>query len=315
MDNIEKNDYTTPKSLISFMIATSFKRIMNSDLVKLENLKQSFKQMLAVERKKHPGKDEMYDELDKLLDDFFEYIKDPTLMKEISEGKISKNELEEKALAEVANIPKRKYDMSDLYRSGLIAPSLSDTDERQVILNGRKGETYAYYDKLSRPIYITDVGKVVYREWNGIAAEIYVYLIQKQKEDGNLSQDLVCSNISIPMMEDPEYREAVLEELLSDDNIKKSNAGAYIGQIDRRKKANSMDKLHAERQNANEYSYRINDKYVLVYDATELSAVIEVIKKYGPRIKARLGKKNETNSELRRKTQSAPDDYDGHGGR
>lgn len=318
MGNIGRKDGSTPESLINFIITTCYSRIASSDLVKLENLRQSLKHMLSMERKSHPGKDSVYDELDQLLDKFFEYLRKPKLLEDISKGKISRSELEEKVLAEVANIPKRKYDMSDLYSKGLIASSKTAQNEGKVVLSGKKGITYEYYDKDDRFVSITDVGKVSYQEWNGMKSDLSVYLIQKQNEDGTLSQNLACTNIIIPMMDNSKYREAVLDELLSDDNIKKSNAGSYLGKIERRRKADAYDVPHSERQSVNEYSYRIDDEYVLVYDATELSAVIEAIRKYGPRMKAKLNTSAEgpnKNDGQTRRNRTDPDDYDEPAGR
>ena len=75
-------------------------------------------------------------------------------------------------------------------------------------------------------------------------------------------------------MDNPEYKYAVLSELLSYNNIELSNSEGYIGEI--RNVPNDSEKfeVESERENSRNYEYRVNDKYMLVYDSTDLDAVM-----------------------------------------
>lgn len=291
MDNIQsnncekKNRGMTPKTLVKFIISTCFARISSLDFERMCRMKEPLKKMLLNERKSHPGEDEKYDRLDEIIDGFFEYIKNPKIIEKIKSNRLTKAQLEELILTDVANLPKRKYDMSDLYRNDLIAVDVSGSLKRKAEFIDKKGQTHEYIDSKSRKIIITNIGQIVYEEWGGIRASLSVYRIQKQFDDGRVSNDFVCSSIAISQMHIPKYREAVLGELLSDENIHKGKVGPYIGRISREKKQNVQDLPHTQKQNANRYSYRIDDEYVLEYDATELTAVIETVRNINTRRK------------------------------
>lgn len=295
-ENAGKNKGMTPKSLVTFMITTCFSRIATLDFNRADRMKEPIKKMLQNERRNHPGEDERYDQLDEIVDGFFEYIKDPKIAKQIANKEITKAELEEMILSDVANIPKRKYDMSDLYRQDLIAVSQANPSKRKVSVARNIGQTYEYKDKEGKKVLITDVGQIGYEEWGGIHARLSIYKIQKQLDDGGFSSDLVCSSIAISEMHIPKYRDAVLDELLSEENMHGGKVGPYIGRISREKKQDPYDLPHTERQDANGYSYRIDDEYILEYDATELTAVIEAIRNNYNRNKMTAQYRNSPNS-------------------
>lgn len=295
LNNNEKRGMT-PRSLVKFMIATCFSRISSLDFSKIERMKEPFKIMLANERKNHPGEDDKYDKLDEIADGFFEYIKDPDIVEQIISKKLSKTKLEELVLMNVANIPKRKYDMSDLYRQDLIASSSYEPSRRKSkVISQKRGQTYEYIDDNGRRVLITDVGKIGYEEWSGIQAGLSIYQIQKEQENGSFSSDLVCSSIAISDMDNLKYRKAVLNELLSDENIHNAKVGPYIGRISKEKKHDPHDLPHTEKQNANGYYYRIDDEYILEYDSTELTAVIEAVRNNYNRKKMSKGTRSREN--------------------
>lgn len=276
-ENKEKKEISTPESLLSFMIMTCFSRIGTD---KIQEIKEEMKKMIATNRANNPGQDEKYDNLEHIVDDFFSYISDPRLIQQITRGEISRSELEEKTLSDIVDIPKRKYDMRDLYDSSLIANSLLKEDGKKVVITHEKKQTFEYFDKDGGIVIISEVGEIAYQEWEGLTSSLPVYQVQKYKPNGDVLKHFVCSRINFSQMDEPKYRDAVLGELLSDENINKSNVGSYIGQVVKRKMKDKDDIPHKESQNANEYSYRIDDEYVLVYDASEVSAVLEAIKKH-----------------------------------
>lgn len=292
----------TPRKMVSFMVNTCFARIKTLDFERAESFRKPFKQMLTNEKKSYPGQDEKYDKLIELVDNFFEYIHEPEIMDLIKNDKLTRDKLEELVLTNVAHLPKRKYDMRDLYRRDLIAVSSNNPNIRKSsVAKTDNGPTYEYTDSNNRKVLITDVGQIGYEEWSGIHARLSLYLIQKQQEDGHYSGNLVCSSIAISDMDKPEYREAVLGELLSDENIHNAKVGPYIGRITREHKQDDKDLPHTERQDANGYTYRINSEYVLEYDATELSAVVEAVRNSNNR------RKNMPSDALDKKVDSLED--------
>ena len=101
-----------------------------------------------------------------------------------------------------------------------------------------------------------------------------MYKVQKEQENGEFSEDYVYSNILIANMDEPEYREAVLDELLSDNNIGLSNSGGYVGEIALEPREGKDDKLYTEKQKDGRYTYRVSENYVLAYEEEAVTAAI-----------------------------------------
>ena len=277
----QKSKGSTVESLVSLLVTTCYSRINLSDASKLDNLRQQFKEMLSMEENKYPDEKQKYDYLRNIMDLFFDYITDEKVVDKIKNGKLSKKNIESDFLANLTNVPKRKFDMKDLYRSDLIASVEKNSNVKNVKMSFKNsGQEHIYTDANGKHFKLTDIGSILYEEWGGIRSDLTIYQLEKEQSRGKFLKELICTRIIIAEMGNPKYKRAVLEELLSDDNIHKSNAGIYIGQILRRKQSGNNDLPHTETQTTNEYTYRIDDEYVLEYDATELSAVVEAIKQF-----------------------------------
>ena len=274
-----KNRGSTAESLVRLLVTTCYSRIILSDASKLDKLRKQFKEMISMEESKYQGEKEKYDNLRNIVDSFFNYITDDRVVAQVKSGKLSKKNLETNFLADIMSVPKRKFDMKDLYRSDLIAYEEKNSNTKNVKMSFKSnGQEHIYTDTNGKHYKLTDIGSILYEEWGGIKSDLSIYQLEKEKSNGEVSKDLICTRIIISEMGNPKYRKAVLEELFSEENIHKSNAGIYIGQIQKRKQSSDKDLPHTETQTTNEYTYRIDDEYVLEYDATELSAVVEAIK-------------------------------------
>ena len=274
-----KNRGSTAESLVRLLVTTCYSRIILSDASKLDKLRKQFKEMISMEESKYQGEKEKYDNLRNIVDSFFNYITDDRVVAQVKSGKLSKKNLETNFLADIISVPKRKFDMKDLYRSDLIASVGKNSNTKNVKMSFKSnGQEHIYTDTNGKHYKLTDIGSILYEEWGGIKSDLSIYQLEKEKSNGEVSKDLICTRIIISEMGNPKYRKAVLEELFSEENIHKSNAGIYIGQIQKRKQSSDKDLPHTETQTTNEYTYRIDDEYVLEYDATELSAVVEAIK-------------------------------------
>ena len=274
-----RNRGSTAESLVRLLVTTCYSRIILSDASKLDKLRKQFKEMISMEESKYQGEKEKYDNLRNIVDSFFNYITDDRVVAQVKSGKLSKKNLETNFLADIMSVPKRKFDMKDLYRSDLIASVGKNSNTKNVKMSFKSnGQEHIYTDTNGKHYKLTDIGSILYEEWGGIKSDLSIYQLEKEKSNGEVSKDLICTRIIISEMGNPKYRKAVLEELFSEENIHKSNAGIYIGQIQKRKQSSDKDLPHTETQTTNEYTYRIDDEYVLEYDATELSAVVEAIK-------------------------------------
>ena len=286
INNRKENENIAPKgsttrSLVSFLTTTCFSRINSKNINKLENYKDKVKEMLTMEEKQHRGEKERYDYLRQIVDSFFDYIRDEKTIQKIQEGKLNKSDLEDNFLEDILKVPKRKYDMSHLYNSHLIATQKENSDlkKAKIFLRNNVPE-YVLADEDGKQIILTDIGTVAYEDWTGLQSDIPIYQMQKEQNNGNFKQKVVCTRIIMPELMDSEYRKAIIKELFSDRNLEQSNTSAYIGQILKQKSEDKEDLPKTESQTTFKYKYRVSDNYVLEYDATELSAVVEAVKQY-----------------------------------
>ena len=290
LGNSNESKGSSVESLVRLLVTTTYSRInLHSsrianepmELGKFTNLREKFKEMLYMEERKYPEEKQKYESLRNIVDKFFSYITNKKVVDGIQNGKISKKDLENNFLSEITYKAKRKYNMQDLYRTDLIASIYRNGSEKNVIMSFKdNGQEHVYKDNYGTSYRLTDIGSIAYEEWSGIKSDLSIYQLIKENTNGTTSKDLICTKVNIPEMDNPNYKKAVLEELFSHENIHKSNVGIYIGQIVKRKPTDNNDLVNTEKQTTNEYTYRVSSEYVLEYDSTELSAVIEAIKKF-----------------------------------
>ena len=281
------NRITSEYDLISFMVNTIYPRICNGTLNNIDQFESTFITIINNERHSNPNRDEHYDNLVRIVLKFMEYLRNSTIAQDITEKELTKTDFLERVKTEALDIPKRQYDMSSMYNPDLLARESKDSEFRKVrIFLTNRGIYHDFYDEEGYPTRIIDLGQVGYKGWGGGSFYLSIYQIDKLRKSGEITSDIVCSSISIPEMSNPEYRKAVLEELLSDENIRSSNAGSYIGTIEKSKKSGDDDTIHTERQNSNGYTYRVSDNYVLAYDPAEATAVMQAIAQFSQKSKS-----------------------------
>lgn len=318
-----ENRITSDYDLINFMINTTYPRICNGTLNNIDQFEKTFITIINNERHANPDRDEHYDDLVRIVLKFINYLRNSTITQDIPAKELTKTDFLERVKTEALGIPKRQYDMSAMYNPDLLARESKDSEFRKVrIFLTNRGTYHDFYNEEGYPTRIIDLGQIGYKGWGGGSFYLSIYQIDKLRKSGEITSDIVCSSISIPEMSNPEYRKAVLEELLSDENIRSSNAGSYIGTIEKSKKRDDDDKIHTERQNANGYSYRVSDNYVLAYDPAEATAVMQAIVQFSQKGKSsKSGKKvldmktliSESTKEARGNDES--DDFEGPSGR
>lgn len=176
---------------------------------------------------------------------------------------------------EMLGIPKRKYDMSDMFNAGLIASKklfngvnkklvdvkpLSNDDERGI----------PYVTKYQDYI-IEEVGELVYIDGINLVDNLKQYRIIMPDGHGKKTEkEFFTNEIKFELLEyDEEYSDAFFTELLSSNNMDKSNAGGYIGELVPR---NGIEPAEERIDNCGFYTYGINKKWALAYDTMAVTA-------------------------------------------
>lgn len=222
-----------------------------------------------------PNKDYFYTRLNNVLDNFIGLLSDKKVLEEIKARRISEEDFINKYKSILMKGEKRDYDMSEMFNPSLIAQKSQFSMMKALSYRPIEKEQGAYFeDRDGRIVTIMYLGTLKFKTWNGEQDSISKYKIQKANKRNEilLSQD-VYSNISMFNMDDVQYRDAVLEELLSDDNILLSNCNGYIGEIELDPKEKEPEKQQLE--TSTRFKYRIDNKYIISYNSTPLTAVIE----------------------------------------
>ena len=196
-----KNRGSTAESLVRLLVTTCYSRIILSDASKLDKLRKQFKEMISMEESKYQGEKEKYDNLRNIVDSFFNYITDDRVVAQVKSGKLSKKNLETNFLADIMSVPKRKFDMKDLYRSDLIASVGKNSNTKNVKMSFKSnGQEHIYTDTNGKHYKLTDIGSILYEEWGGIKSDLSIYQLEKEKSNGEVSKDLICTRIIISEM-------------------------------------------------------------------------------------------------------------------
>lgn len=213
----------------------------------------------------------------KILEGCFDRFNNSDFKKILEDIKLSKKPKEEvlfkavaKALAEdVLGDKKRKYDMSDRYCPEQITPGST----RLIPTNGL---SVTVTDMLGCNISVQKIGALTYGTAAVTPESISKYNVRKTLEDSSVQEYDVFTFIDLNMLkENSDYRDAVLGELLSKNNIELSNTNGYIGEIVSTKNSHIQLKVGEQRENAEKfYRYQVSQKYALVYDPQDLSAVV-----------------------------------------
>ena len=119
---------------------------------------------------------------------------------------------------------------------------------------------------------ITQLGKVTHTDWRDVEDLIGLpyYRIEKIDEKGRIKEYKVFTRINIGEMKNKDneaYKNAVLEVLLDERNMTRTNCGGYIGSIE-----------SVEKGNVSSEAVKANDKYSLVFDKNDATVVVKLRK-------------------------------------
>lgn len=260
------------KNYINLILSLFFADLKNKDNPDPDAKYYEAKKFLELDIRKSPEKIELHDMMERILNSMHNLMKNQEVATEIANGTLSKSQFIKKFQEEILGDHKRKYQMNDLYDSNLIAPIVKGSNIKdETYIKIRKPVTHTYHDNKGRQINITPVGNLQYREAMGFVSSLTNYIVDKEMDSGDFSRYSVLSSINMLKMSEESYREAVLNELLGKYNLELSNCAGYIGRIEPAPK----DFPAGEKASRYNYVYKVDDENMLVYDATEVSAVLD----------------------------------------
>ena len=266
---------------IKLMISRFFEQIRNREIPEINRIYNEIRNALIREIESNNG-DMSFKERDKYLkkqkalDSLYQLLKKSEIIEEIKSAAIGQEIFFNKYAEDILGDNKRHYDMRELYDSNNIAKLNKNVEKNKIAYKSFKSSTESEFkDFRGRKIRILPLGELAYETKFGARESLTQYRIQKENDEGFFSEVNVFSEISIEMMRDDSYREAVLNELLSENNIALSNCEGYIGKIENRSTEQEGDKTSSERFNRDAYSYRVNKNNVLAFEKSDVSAVID----------------------------------------
>lgn len=168
---------------------------------------------------------------------------------------------------------KRHYDMSKLSCANQLSttkvPKLVHTDGLDI---------GPLFDLQGKSIYIKHIGTLFY---DTISSDDYIFQYRVSKQINKtdiISYEIFSDFLLSALYENVGFREAVIEELFSTNNIELSFANGYVGEIC--KSEGSIGDEHFDKDpktgQISRYKYQISPTHALVYDGL----VIDAIKAY-----------------------------------
>lgn len=228
--------------------------------------------------RENPENAENYAKLLEIADRFYDLVTDTTIREEIIEKDIKIPEFMHLYKERILGDKKRKYDMSDMFRQDYISATvdrITGQKNRNVVYIPQRSPQHTYQNKAGQTVIIEEIGSLHMEEWNGVASSISKYRIQRQIGEEQYAVDEIYSNIRIIDMDNPQYREAVFNELLGENNVTLSNTSGYVGEIVEVPVELSKERIGTEKTvGGDTYFYKINDKYALKYEGKDISAVM-----------------------------------------
>lgn len=261
------------ENLLDFILMQVFGRRNSIDGRGIEQLCKSL--MEIEERKKPEDNREKHARIKEDIRDIRDFLRRPEILREIKSG-IPLGKFKQKYLEQFLGDNKRSYDMSGLYNEGIIQRTNEYPSRKKVkFVPLSNTMPRKFISSRNREVIITRMGELQYEEWNGVKSGLSAYKIQIEEDDGEFTEYEVFSRINILKMENMQYQDAVLDELLSVNNIRLSNCGNYIGEIIELNPSDENDLPFTERRDENQYSYRLEGGLVLFYDSADASASLD----------------------------------------
>lgn len=241
--------------------------------VALDRLYSGYQTLVENQIKSTPEREQECNELLQILERSYRMFSNPEVENIILKNNVSAKQFISKYGEKLLGNNKRKYDMSDRFNPDLIAYQDKGKQIKGIQYVPKEGREYIYLDSEGKEISIQEIGRLHFKEWNGIGNGVSKYRVMRRFGQDVYQENEIFSNIRIVMMEDPEYREAVLEELLSRNNIQLSKTGGYVGEITELPTSEGM-KTGSEKVVAGDYFYKVSPRYALTYHSEDIAAAM-----------------------------------------
>ena len=209
----------------------------------------------------------------RVLDKVYKMFSDERFRKDIIDYKITQEQFISKYGEQILGDNKRTYNMSTLRDDGRIG-TYKDGDKK-IKYNEVDGKEIEFLDMEGKKVIIQRVGELRFDETYVEGREVSKYKVVRQIDDNKYYIDYVFSNIILPEMQvNEEYKRVVLEELLSQSNIKFSKAGGYVGSISKMTEKYRSHDIGEEWKDSEYYVYRASKNYALVGNVEDATAVM-----------------------------------------
>ena len=215
--------------------------------------------------------------LTEILNQIDDLFRDPKVKNEILNNNMKISEFITKYSEQILGNNKRQYDMSNLFNAAYIKSTNNDKCEngKKIKYIPTKGNAYEFSDNNGNEFCIEEIGNLYMQKWNREQSHIEKYKITRKENGKEIKTEEIYTNINISGLDDEKYKEAIITELFSRKNIDLSNAGGYVGEVVETPEELKKESCGAEKViGGSMYFYKINDKYSLMYDAADLSAVM-----------------------------------------
>lgn len=278
--NINRVDKKELEGLLNLLATTYVGRKNSLTEAKAAQLKEQF--IALLNKKKDSTSKDTYEAMLRLIERFESVLHLPGVMDEIKYGNINSKNFVQKYRKALMGQERQRFDMSHLYDARTISNRPSDpympNEKLSLHLDNQFSRTFITRD--NRIVIISPVGTLDYQTGIKVVYD-YLNLFRVNQETGNPEQkwkeDYIYSKLNLYDMDrDEEFKNAVLEGLLDIENIDRANCGGYVGKVCLHKRADDKDAIHSEKMDGGEYTYRLTDNYVLVYDEVEVTAAMNM---------------------------------------
>lgn len=282
-------------------VRNTYNQLINANAKDAKDAKDTKDTNGSTSDEKKPHTLREYEKRKSIIEKCFNTFMRPAVRHEVSEKNLSAMQVYSQYAEEILGDNKRKYNMSDKFDETLIAYVNGDSEgeiRRLVAYQEKIGEVHPIPNS---KITIQPIGKIGYI--NMFKDEKYVmkYRVTRKLDENNYDTFEVFSNIDISRLDDEEYSSAIVNELLSENNIQLSGTGGYIGTI-----VDENNKLGLQTEDGSHYRYQVSKHHALEFDGEDLSAVISLEKGLN-----KSHKKPEDNSEIKIITVNRPSDGEG----
>ena len=265
---MEKNNRKiTEEQLISILSDMYLGKVIRFTDEKNMQISQTVKRMLDNQIRMQPEYANEYNKMYNIIDNFYNLMNNPEVRKKIIDTKMNKTTFISVYRTDILGGTERMYNILHLLNTDLVGEYKGDARKKIDHIHKNGVDNIYFYNGMQT--IIRNIGLLSYDHWNSVKSTIAEYEIIRRTINKSKSYK-VFSNILISKMEEEAYRNAVLDQLLGEENINVNSLKGYIGEVVENNESNS-----GEIKQPHSYSFRVNNNLYIEYDATDLSAVYE----------------------------------------